>query len=397
MSRDRRRVPGARPQLADRADHGVPGRRARGEHVPHVRVLQHRSRIEIDEAAKIDGAGHARIFFTIILRLVAPILAVVGAARRSSRTFGEYMIASVILIDPENQTLRSGCIQFVSNAQSQELERLRGRRGARRHPADGPVPLPAAITSSADSRPDPSSSGWAEASAIESWHRCSSAAVLRSGVQRLAGAGRRIRCGTGCRHPAVPAAVDLDRRGVREHARTARVRVGADLTAAGARRARRVVGVVPAGELSARDPTRHARGVRRHGAPVRRCRRGRDRRCGDQPHDGAGCRRHGLGRNPVRALRLPRPVRTRRLPPLRIDGRRRHLGLRLTRAGADVRARQSRRSRHLERGRARSDRRPTSRTCCRSAWPGSASTQPSTWPRRCRGDRRARCPREPAS
>ena len=34
----------------------------------------------IDEAAKIDGAGHARIFFTIILRLVAPILAVVGTA-----------------------------------------------------------------------------------------------------------------------------------------------------------------------------------------------------------------------------------------------------------------------------------------------------------------------------
>ena len=32
----------------------------------------------IDEAAKIDGASHAQIFFGIILRLVAPILAVVG-------------------------------------------------------------------------------------------------------------------------------------------------------------------------------------------------------------------------------------------------------------------------------------------------------------------------------
>ena len=32
---------------------------------------------EIDEAAKIDGAGHARIFFTIILPLVAPILVVI--------------------------------------------------------------------------------------------------------------------------------------------------------------------------------------------------------------------------------------------------------------------------------------------------------------------------------
>ena len=35
---------------------------------------------ELDEAAKLDGATHAQIFFTIILRLVAPILAVVGPA-----------------------------------------------------------------------------------------------------------------------------------------------------------------------------------------------------------------------------------------------------------------------------------------------------------------------------
>ena len=71
----------------------------------------------IDEAAKIDGAGHARIFFTIILRLVAPILAVIGLL-----TFifvcGEFVIASVILIAPEKQTLAVGLFQFVSNAQS---------------------------------------------------------------------------------------------------------------------------------------------------------------------------------------------------------------------------------------------------------------------------------------
>ena len=40
--------------------------------------------VSIDEAAKIDGAGHARIFFTMILRLVAPILAVVIGCSRSS-------------------------------------------------------------------------------------------------------------------------------------------------------------------------------------------------------------------------------------------------------------------------------------------------------------------------
>ena len=71
----------------------------------------------IDEAAKIDGAGHARIFFTIILRLVAPILAVIGLLAFLC-AFGEYVIASVILIDPEKQTLSVGLFQFVSNAQS---------------------------------------------------------------------------------------------------------------------------------------------------------------------------------------------------------------------------------------------------------------------------------------
>ncbi len=67
----------------------------------------------IDEAAKIDGAGHARIFFTIILRLVAPILAVVGLLSFVGTT-SEFVIASVVLIDPQNQTLAVGLYQFVS-------------------------------------------------------------------------------------------------------------------------------------------------------------------------------------------------------------------------------------------------------------------------------------------
>src|SRR5699024_2771165 len=47
---------------------------------------------EIDEAAKIDGASHARIFLTIVLRLVAPVLAVVGLlsfVRSEARRVGE--------------------------------------------------------------------------------------------------------------------------------------------------------------------------------------------------------------------------------------------------------------------------------------------------------------------
>jgi arabinogalactan oligomer/maltooligosaccharide transport system permease protein len=67
----------------------------------------------IDEAAKIDGAGHARIFFTIILRLVAPILAVIGLLSFIA-TMNDFVIASVILVDPEKQTLAVGLYQFVS-------------------------------------------------------------------------------------------------------------------------------------------------------------------------------------------------------------------------------------------------------------------------------------------
>ncbi|WP_308494015.1 sugar ABC transporter permease [Microbacterium terrisoli] len=67
----------------------------------------------IDEAAKIDGAGHARIFFTIILRLVAPILAVIGLLAFIGTT-SDFVIASVVLVDPDKQTLAVGLYQFVS-------------------------------------------------------------------------------------------------------------------------------------------------------------------------------------------------------------------------------------------------------------------------------------------
>ena len=70
---------------------------------------------EIDEAAKIDGAGHARIFFTIILRLAAPILAVVSLLSFIA-SFNDFVIASVVLIDTDKQTLAVGLYRMVSNA-----------------------------------------------------------------------------------------------------------------------------------------------------------------------------------------------------------------------------------------------------------------------------------------
>ncbi len=71
--------------------------------------------VSIDEAAKIDGASHAQIFFTIILRLVAPILAVVGLLSFIATT-GEYVLASIMLTDPTTQTLAVGLYSFVSQA-----------------------------------------------------------------------------------------------------------------------------------------------------------------------------------------------------------------------------------------------------------------------------------------
>ena len=71
----------------------------------------------IDEAARIDGAGHARIFFTIILPLVSPILAVVALLSFIATT-NDFVVASVLLIDPEKQTLAVGLYQFISQETS---------------------------------------------------------------------------------------------------------------------------------------------------------------------------------------------------------------------------------------------------------------------------------------
>ena len=68
---------------------------------------------ELDESAKIDGASHAQIFFGIILRLVAPILVVVGLLSFVA-SLNDFVIASVVLQDPDKQTLAVGMYQFVS-------------------------------------------------------------------------------------------------------------------------------------------------------------------------------------------------------------------------------------------------------------------------------------------
>lgn len=69
---------------------------------------------ELDEAAKIDGATHGQIYWTIILRLVAPVLAVVGLLSFIS-AFSDFLLAKLVLQSESNWTLAVGLYAWVSD------------------------------------------------------------------------------------------------------------------------------------------------------------------------------------------------------------------------------------------------------------------------------------------
>lgn len=77
---------------------------------------------ELDEAAIVDGASHARIFFSMILRLVMPILVTVFMLVFVG-LFSEFMLASIFLTDVTNQTLGVG---LWSMSKGNEANRLFG-------------------------------------------------------------------------------------------------------------------------------------------------------------------------------------------------------------------------------------------------------------------------------
>ena len=70
--------------------------------------------MELDEAAKIDGASHTQIYWTIVMPLVRPILAVVGLLAFIS-AFGDFILARIVLVSPQNWTLAVGMYQWVSD------------------------------------------------------------------------------------------------------------------------------------------------------------------------------------------------------------------------------------------------------------------------------------------
>jgi arabinogalactan oligomer/maltooligosaccharide transport system permease protein len=69
---------------------------------------------ELDEAAKIDGATHTQIFYGMILRLAAPILAVIGLLSFIG-TSSDFILANIILTKPETKTLAVGLYMYVSD------------------------------------------------------------------------------------------------------------------------------------------------------------------------------------------------------------------------------------------------------------------------------------------
>ena len=72
---------------------------------------------ELNEAAEIDGASHAQTFWTIIMPLVLPVLAVVGLLSFIS-SFGDFVIARVVLQTQDQYTLAVGMYAWASDARN---------------------------------------------------------------------------------------------------------------------------------------------------------------------------------------------------------------------------------------------------------------------------------------
>lgn len=73
--------------------------------------------ISLDESAKLDGAGHFRRFWQIVLPLVRPMIAV-QALWAFMGPFGDYILSSFLLRDEERYTVAVGLQTFVANVKN---------------------------------------------------------------------------------------------------------------------------------------------------------------------------------------------------------------------------------------------------------------------------------------
>ncbi|MGX7196953.1 sugar ABC transporter permease [Enterococcus olivae] len=76
--------------------------------------------IDLDESAKLDGAGHFRIFAQIVTPLVRPMIAV-QALWAFMGPFGDFMLARFLLRSPEKITVAVGLQTFISDARNQRV------------------------------------------------------------------------------------------------------------------------------------------------------------------------------------------------------------------------------------------------------------------------------------
>jgi arabinogalactan oligomer/maltooligosaccharide transport system permease protein len=75
---------------------------------------------DLDEAATMDGAGHATVFFRIILPLVQPVLAVTGLLAFVG-VVNEIILASIFLTGSESKTLSIGLYGIIEGDRSNNL------------------------------------------------------------------------------------------------------------------------------------------------------------------------------------------------------------------------------------------------------------------------------------
>ena len=75
---------------------------------------------ELDEAAIMDGAGHATVFFRVIFPLITPILAVTGLLSFIG-VLGEFVLASIFLTDNDVKTLAVGLYATIDADRSGNL------------------------------------------------------------------------------------------------------------------------------------------------------------------------------------------------------------------------------------------------------------------------------------
>lgn len=76
--------------------------------------------IDLDESAKLDGAGHFRIFWQIILPLVKPMIAV-QALWAFMGPFGDFLLPRFLLRSQERYTLATGLQTFITNMYQREV------------------------------------------------------------------------------------------------------------------------------------------------------------------------------------------------------------------------------------------------------------------------------------